>query len=150
MCSTMLNLGPILENLGRLEHHLSPLLPRHWGNIQSVFSTQSQGLEDDILESSIGHWADTAATYCPCRPMEHSIISSSKPCDRVEKTLCIEYELGGAAEAVDILGEPHFGYSHSFYWEHTPMTSADGGRGEYPKIIIKRQGIVPEFDTINR
>ena len=32
------------------------------GHVQSVFSALSQGLEDDILESSIGLWADTAAT----------------------------------------------------------------------------------------
>ena len=36
--------------------------------LQSVFSTLSQGLEDDILESSIGRWAGNAATvgigYC--------------------------------------------------------------------------------------
>ena len=33
--------------------------------LQSVFSTLSQGLEDDIVESSLGRWADTTRTYCP-------------------------------------------------------------------------------------
>ena len=64
--------------------------------LQSVFSALSQGLDDDILQSSIGRWADTIATYCPCRPMEYSKMSSSKPCDRAEKTLCtviISYHL---------------------------------------------------------
>ena len=33
--------------------------------VQSVFSSLLRGLEDDILKSSLGRWADTAATYCP-------------------------------------------------------------------------------------
>ena len=59
-----------LQNLAndRLPHSV-----RRGHQLQSVFSTQSQGLEDDILESSIGRWADTAATHCPCRLMEHSV-----------------------------------------------------------------------------
>ena len=53
--------------------------------VQSVFSTLSQGLEDEILESSLGRWADTAATYCPGRPSQIVLKSMTKPCNRVEK-----------------------------------------------------------------
>ena len=69
--------------------------PRHLNidnphNIQSVFSTVSQGLEDDILKSSLARWADTADTYCPGRPSQIVLKSMTKPCDRVEKTLCTD------------------------------------------------------------
>ena len=42
------------------------------------FSTLSQGLEDDIMESSIGRWADTVATYCPGRPSQIVLKSLTK------------------------------------------------------------------------
>ena len=57
--------------------------------VQSVISSLSQGLEDDILEISLGWWADTAAIYCPGRPSQNCLKSMTKHCDRVEKTLCI-------------------------------------------------------------
>ena len=38
---------------------------RSIAELQSVFSALLQGLDDDILQSSIGRWAVTAATYCP-------------------------------------------------------------------------------------
>ena len=57
-------------------------------NIQSVFSTLSQCLEDYILESSLRRWADTAATYCPGRPSQIVLKSITKHHDGVEKTLC--------------------------------------------------------------
>ena len=56
--------------------------------VQSVFSTLSQGLEDDIFESFLGWWADTAATYCPGRPSQIVLKSITKHRDRVEKTHC--------------------------------------------------------------
>ena len=52
------------------------------GHIQSVFSRLSQGLEDDILECSLGWWADAAATYCPGRPSEIAMKSMTKLRDR--------------------------------------------------------------------
>ena len=70
---------------GRLVHCL-PLDRREVAKyVQSVFSTLSQGLEDDILESSLGRWADSAATYCPGRPSQMVFKSMTKHRDRVEK-----------------------------------------------------------------
>ena len=76
--------------VGRIYHQLIQRIV-NINHLQSVFSALSQGLDDDFSESSIGRWADTAATYCPCRPMELSKMSSSKPCDRAEKTLCTQF-----------------------------------------------------------
>ena len=44
-----------------------------------------QGLEDDILESSLGGWADTAATYCPGRPLQIVLKPMTKHRESVEK-----------------------------------------------------------------
>ena len=52
------------------------------------FSRLSQGLEDDILESSIGRWADTAATYCPGQALQISLKCMTKLRNRREQTLC--------------------------------------------------------------
>ena len=54
------------------------------------FSTLSQDLEDDILESSLGRWADTAAADCPSRLSQIVLKSMTKHRDRVEKTLCTD------------------------------------------------------------
>ena len=56
--------------------------------MQSIFSTLLLGLEDDILETSFGWWADTAASYCPGKPAQIVLKSITKHRDRVEKTLC--------------------------------------------------------------
>ena len=67
-------------------------LVRHPINIYAYsiqcFSRLSQGLEDDILESSIGRWADTVATYCPGRTSQIVLKFITKYRDRREKTLC--------------------------------------------------------------
>ena len=55
--------------------------------IQSVFSRLSQGLEGDILESSLGRWADTAGDYCPGRPLQIVLKFKAKYGDRREKML---------------------------------------------------------------
>ena len=57
--------------------------------VQSVFSALSQGLEDEISESSIGQWADTAATYCQGKPSQSVLKSMTKHRDRVEIMLCV-------------------------------------------------------------
>ena len=56
--------------------------------VQSVFSALSQGLEEDILECSIGLHGQKVAAVSAHWPMELWKMSSSKPCDRAEKTLC--------------------------------------------------------------
>ena len=56
--------------------------------LQSVFCTLSQGLDDDILEASVGRWADAAASYCLGMPPQIVLKSMTKHRDRVEKTLC--------------------------------------------------------------
>ena len=92
--------------------------------VQSVFSALSQGLDDDFLQSSIGRWADTAATYCPCRPMEHSKMLSSKPCDRAEKTVLPE-EFGpeqSLKENSDF-GQPTFRFRSKPVHIHTTFRS---------------------------
>ena len=62
----------------------SHILPDY---LQSVFSTLSQGFEDDVLGNSPVWLADTAATYCPERPSQLTQENIAKHCDRVEKTL---------------------------------------------------------------
>ena len=62
---------------------------------RAFFSRLSQGLEDEILESSLGRWADTVATYCPGRPSQIVLKLMRKP--RREKTLCRWSKLTPAA-----------------------------------------------------
>ena len=74
-----------------LDQHLTHHGKENGHVVQSVFSTLSQGLEDLILESSLGRWPDTVATYCPGRPTQIAMKSMTKHGDRVEKTLCMYF-----------------------------------------------------------
>ena len=49
------------------------------------FSTLSQGLEDDIFQTSFGWWAVTAASYCPGRCSQIVLKSMTKHHEREEK-----------------------------------------------------------------
>ena len=56
-------------------------------DLQRVFPRLSHGLEDNVLENSIGRWADTVATYCPGRPSQLVLKSITKHRDRGKNAL---------------------------------------------------------------
>ena len=85
--------------------------------LQSVFSTLSQGLEDDIVESSLGRWADTARTYCPvprqalanCNEIQDKTLrQSGKPalymCPRNTSSSSLRYKAKQGPEKMFFLG----------------------------------------------
>ena len=65
------------------------------GNMQyrSFFPRRSQGFEDNHLDSSLGWWADTAATYCPDRLSQLVVKPMTKHQDRREKNALYIIEL---------------------------------------------------------